>query len=619
MVNVKNRSLPWAPSRRDFLAAAGVTVAQLNSVWATATTAAASQTSQQPTRAGRPRNILLIVTDQEQYIDKLPAGYSLPGRARLEQLGTSFTNHQIASCVCTSSRSNIYTGQHIQQTGMFDNLNFPWIESMSQNLETLGDMMRSLGYYAAYQGKWHMARELEGGEIDPVAGPEFIGRELMNGYGFSDYTGIGDIIAMTLGGYLNDAWIAAFSNRWLRERGVAINAEGQPWFLAVNLVNPHDVMFFNTDRPGEPVQEQPWVGMQLNHPPDYAIYRQEWDVPLPESRNQPWDRNNRPRAHFDFQQARGGLVGQFPSEDDRWKRLRDYYLNCIQDVDRHILSVVNEVEALGMLENTIIVRTADHGEFASAHGMHGKGATAYREQNNVPLIVAHPDVEGGRRCNSLTSHLDLAPTLVSFADADDSAKSEILDRLKGHDFSRVLSDPTGADLHDVRATALYNFNMLIYQDPDFVMEVMKTMESKGWEEGPAEVRRRGLKPDLRGHRGAIRSVFDGHYKFTRYFSTLEHNRPETLEQLTAVNDLELFDHQSDPEEVVNLAADLDANEELVLAMNTKLNALVDEEVGNDDGSSLGLAADTDYAFNQGRYLSGPHPHPRPAGDLPSSR
>ena len=90
----------------------------------------------------------------------------------------------------------------------------------------------------------------------------------------------------------------------------------------------------------------------------------------------------------------------------------------------------------------------------------------------------------------------------------------------------------------------------------------------------------------------------GRYKFTRYFSTLEHNRPETLEQLTAVNDLELFDHQSDPEEVVNLAADLDENEELVLAMNTKLNALVDEEVGNDDGSSLGLAADTDYAFTK---------------------
>ena len=33
-------------------------------------------------------------------------------------------------------------------------------------------------------------------------------------------------------------------------------------------------------------------------------------------------------------------------------------------------------------------------------------------------------------------------------------------------------------------------------------------------------------------------------------------------------------------------------------MNTKLNALVDEEVGNDDGSSLGLAADTDYAFTK---------------------
>ena len=525
-------------------------------------------------------------------------GYTLPGRARLEELGTSFMNHQIASCVCTSSRSNIYTGQHIQQTGMFDNLNFPWIDSMSQDLETLGDMMRSLGYYAGYQGKWHLARELEGGEISPETGPQLMGRELMNGYGFSDYTGIGDIIAMTLGGYLNDAWIAAFANRWLRERGVAINAEGQPWFLAVNLVNPHDVMFFNTDRPGEPVQEQPWVGTELNHAPDYDIYRQEWDVPLPESRNQSWDAKNRPQAHFDFQNARAGLVGQFPSEDDRWKPLRDYYLNCIQDVDRHILSVVNEVEALGMLENTIIVRTADHGELASAHGMHGKGANAYKEQNQVPLIVAHPDVEGDRRCGSLTSHVDLAPTLISLATAGDPAKSEILDRLKGRDFSRVLNNPAGAHLHEVRDAALYNFNMLIYQDPDFVMEVVKTLHAKGGEEGLAEVRQRGLKPDLKGHRGAIRSVFDGRYKFSRYFSTLEHNRPETLEQLTSVNDIELFDHESDPNEVVNLAADLDANGVPVMTMNAKLNAILDEEVGIDDGSSLGLDTDTDYAFTK---------------------
>ncbi|MBG7604950.1 MAG: sulfatase-like hydrolase/transferase, partial [Actinobacteria bacterium] len=70
-------------------------------------------------------NIVFILTDQERYFPEWPAGFDLPGRRRLQELGVTFTNHQITSCVCTPSRSTIYTGQHIQRTGVFDNVNFP--------------------------------------------------------------------------------------------------------------------------------------------------------------------------------------------------------------------------------------------------------------------------------------------------------------------------------------------------------------------------------------------------------------------------------------------------------------------------------------------------------------
>ena len=479
---------------------------------------------------------------------------------------------------------------------MFDNLNFPWVENLSTDIPTIGHMMRGLGYYSAYQGKFHLNRELEGEETD--APPKLIGRELMDGYGFSDYTGVGDSIGMTLGGYLNDDWIAAFSQRWLRLRGQKLNEEGIPWFLAVNFVNPHDVMFYNTDLPGEPVQEQDWIASSLTREPNYGLYRQQWDAKLPGSRNQPWDAKNRPRAHFNFQKARAALVGEFPSEDGRWSRLLNYYLNCIQDVDRHILAVLDDVEALGMLDNTIIMRTADHGELAGAHGMHGKGANAYREQNHVPMHIVHPDVAGGRSCGALTSHVDIVQTLISMAGGDESRKAELLDGLKGRDFSRLLNDPAGAGVNELRDTALYNFNMLIYEDPDFVTRAVKLIHEKGNEKGAKEIGRLGLKPDLANLRGAIRSVFDGHYKFNRYFSTVQHNKPDTLEELTSVNDVELFDHETDPDEVVNLAADPKKNKDLVLAMNAKLNAIIDEEVGTDDGRSLGLSRDTEYGFSK---------------------
>ena len=62
------------------------------------------------------------------------------------------------------------------------------------------------------------------------------------------------MIGGTRGGYYHDELVGAAARRWLRMKASDLAAEDTPWFLAVNLVNPHDVMFFDTDRPGEVVQ-----------------------------------------------------------------------------------------------------------------------------------------------------------------------------------------------------------------------------------------------------------------------------------------------------------------------------------------------------------------------------
>ena len=94
-------------------------------------------------------NILFILTDQERQFraGELPIDFPLPAHERLRSQGTAFVNHTINSCVCTPSRSVIYTGRHIQHTRMFDNTNFPWIQSMSPDLPTVGDLLREAGYY----------------------------------------------------------------------------------------------------------------------------------------------------------------------------------------------------------------------------------------------------------------------------------------------------------------------------------------------------------------------------------------------------------------------------------------------------------------------------------------
>ena len=99
-------------------------------------------------------------------------------------------------------------------------------------------------------------------------------------------------------------------------------------------------------------------------------------------------------------------------------------------------------------------------------------------------------------------------------------------------------------------------------------------------------------------RGAIRSVFDGRYKFARYFSPLQHNAPRTIEEILGVNDVELFDLQSDPNEMDNLAVDARKNADLMLAMNATLNVLIEQEVGEDDGSFLPVGDDVDWAVTK---------------------
>lgn len=577
-----------ATSRRDFLKMAGSGAVALGlgaTAAAGADRAAAGQSSSLASGgvgARRPYNILFIVTDQERFFrsGELPAGYGLPAHDRLRQRGTTFLNHRINSCVCTPSRSVLYTGQHIQHTRMFDNTNFPWIGSMSTDIRTVGHMLRDAGYYTAYKGKWHLTKEFE--TVNKLGAPpvRIFTRE-MEAYGFSDYFGIGDIIAHTQGGYLHDGVIASMGVSWLRGTGRELAAAGRPWFLAVNLVNPHDVMFYDTDAPGTAVQSRRGLTHVARDPVD-PLYAKQWDFQLPGNHAQPLDAPGRPAAHRDFLRSHDALVGEIPNETARWRRRHNYYLNCLRDVDRNVASVLAELDAAGLTDSTIVILTADHGDMDGAHQLHAKGAVAYREQNHVPLVIAHPDFPGGGQCSAVTSHLDIAPTLVGLTGVAPEKRAAITRGLPGKDFSGLLAAPERAASDAVREGTLFNYNMFAYLDGDFLYKAVAYLDDGG---KPDPLKSAGIVPDMM-KRGAVRSVFDGRYVLSRYFSPKQHNRPTTLEELYRLNDVELFDTRDDPLEMNNLGLRGGSHRELVLAMNEKLNRLIDAEVGEDRGQML---------------------------------
>jgi arylsulfatase len=161
-------------------------------------------------------------------------------------------------------------------------------------------------------------------------------------------------------------------------------------------------------------------------------------------------------------------------------------------------------------------------------------------------------------------------------------RDTILRGLQGKDLSGLLAAPDKAAIDAVRSAMLFNYNMFAYLDGDFLNKAVDFIQKGG---KPHGLKAAGIVPDFM-KRGAVRSIYDGRYVFSRYFSPKQHNRPATLDELFKLNDVELFDSAVDPLEMDNLAMDRKKNGELIQAMNDKLNRLIDAEVGEDRGQML---------------------------------
>jgi arylsulfatase len=526
---------------------------------------------------GQRHNILFIFTDQERYFRHWPSGYTLPGRERLQQTGVAFHNHYCPATQCTPSRSVLMTGLQTPDTRMFENTDLPWIKDLSTDIPTIGHMLRKAGYYTAYKGKWHLNRSFDQ-QADRLLNTE------MEVYGFADYNSPGDLVGHQLGGYQFDHLIAGSAITWMRKNGRPLNDDGKPWALVVSLVNPHDIMYFNTDAPGQRVQDTGRLMKHATRAPNHELYKKTWDVPLPATLTEPFDAPGRPRAHAEYQKAWDYILGHVPLEPERWRRLNDFYLNSLRAVDVQMLAVLKEIDRLGLTDRTIVVVTSDHGEMAGAHGgMRGKGPFAYEENIHLPLFITHPDVRGGQECRALTAHIDMAPTLLSMAGIGPGRSGELAGRdLPGKDLTLLLNNPGSAGVNALREGVLFTYSGLVTVDAD-PLEAAANALAAG-KDLPTALKS-GDPPNLK-KRGTARTVFDGRYKFTRYFSPEDRNRPGSIDELYRDNDVELFDVQADPAEVTNLAAVKGQHTDLVLTMSRKLETMIKGEIGVDDGREM---------------------------------
>jgi arylsulfatase A-like enzyme len=374
--------------------------------------------------SGQP-NILVILVDQlryPQWIGPTAGGPGLPPNVQeLREGGVTFANHYTASNDCTPARAALLTGLYTHQTGCL----ITGGSTLDAAFPTWGWLLRDQGYSTHWYGKWHLTHR--DNHWNDENGPRALAR-----YGFAGGTFPSPDGAPGQG-WRKDPRIVEEFEEWFSSL-----ESSQPWCTTVSFVNPHDIAWWYrfSDRVASEAQA-PIVAGAL--PPNF-----ETPEMLAAGRKPLLQRSLQETAARSF----GAVPFTGAEAQSAWLPFLDLYLKLQLEVDRHVGRILQTLESRPEIAaNTVIVFSADHGEYGASHGLRGKGAGAYDEAIRVPLIVKDPRgmltaaTEVTR--NQLSSSVDVAPLLLTIGAGSNAWREEaryahIARRL---DLSELLLDP----------------------------------------------------------------------------------------------------------------------------------------------------------------------------------
>jgi arylsulfatase A-like enzyme len=406
-------------------------------------------------------NLLLIVTDQEREVMHWPDGWAeanLSARNRLLEHGLQFTRAQCNTAACSASRATFFTGLYPAQHGVKNIIAFDNPKDLSQRrlpilpsrLPNMATVLAAAGYHVVLKGKFHLSRPVHYNHemkrhywspADTVHMAQRYGFHGWNPPDMSDPQSLSDLGGGSInndGRFVDGSGTAAghpaSQEELYRQSAVHFlnTYDGdKPFCLIVALVNPHDV------------QEYPGRGVRgLSVSPTFAKggYRLEdfQDLPIGLPGNIDDDLSTKPSVHASFRQLLAVGTGHVNSRERQLNYAR-FYAYLIREVDRQIMKLLKALDDNGLAENTVIVRTSDHGELAMSHGrMRQKFYNCYRETLSVPLIISNPLLyPQPQTTDSFASLIDVLPTLASATGVPEPEQYGF----KGHDLTPILSDP----------------------------------------------------------------------------------------------------------------------------------------------------------------------------------
>jgi len=348
-----------------------------------------------------PPNIVFVIADQHRrdFLGCADGRTLTPELDRLAAAGAGFRRAYCTAPLCSPSRAAIASGRYGMNSGSFTNLH-----QLPAGTPSFVAQLRSAGYRTAAVGKTHMEIHAYNSDLTSAAHREFM-----------DSLGWDDIAEISANGMLKTGIRCAYTE-FLRQHGrfEEVLAYYRQWHY-----------FMDRDRSGD----RDWMPHEWTLPAEFQesefVTRTALDWLAGRDRNQPFFLHvgygaphspiePHPRFLDPYREREEPDPVGWPEPPDWVAAGRRGYRAMISQVDEGVGRIRQALAAEGILDDTLFVYTADHGELAGDHRAFGK--TSFFEASvRVPLLVAGPGIRAGLDSDALVELIDLGRTFCDVA------------------------------------------------------------------------------------------------------------------------------------------------------------------------------------------------------------
>ena len=364
-------------------------------------------------------NILFLMADQLAPQVLQPYGGLVCRTPHIERLARDGVVFESAYCnypVCAPARAAFMSGRLPSRVGSYDNA----CELPSQ-VPTFAHYLRDTGYHTCLSGKMHFigADQLHGFEdrvTSDVYPPDFswifdwsLGIEASLPW-YHSMRAVIDAGSGSENPNLDyDEEVTRQAVRWLHDHSE--QRRDQPFFLATSFISPHD----------------PYVA-----PPEYWARYSDEDIDAPRVPEIPIDELDPHSRRLYYH------IGRHREEigPNDVRRARRAYYAVMTWLDERIGRVLAALDVIGAADDTIIVVSADHGDFLGERGFWYK-MSFFEWAVRVPLVVHAPSLFSPRRVRENTSLVDLFPTFLEWA--GDGRMPELVSPIDGTTLNGLLA------------------------------------------------------------------------------------------------------------------------------------------------------------------------------------